>query len=141
MRIWHDGSGQLTAWNLEAVEVLDSSTNTHYYFDAGFWLSEAEGLERTIKARRYNSRGVSRVPYKVVFQTGTRRQAGTDANVSMMMHGSSGSTGFIRIPVSSERVCGLPRSTACALTLLACRPTLLLSNAGAGMSLSCMLSE
>ena len=102
LRIWHDGPGHAAAWYLESVEVKEIKTGARYFFVGGCWLSEADGPEKLLKASSPPGERARRLtPYKVIFKTGAMRKAGTDANVSVEVHGTSGSTGPIRIPVRS----------------------------------------
>ncbi|XP_074659812.1 lipoxygenase homology domain-containing protein 1-like [Tubulanus polymorphus] len=94
MQIGHDGTLAGAGWFLDEVLVDVPSRGEYYRFAAHRWLDKTEGDGLTeIELEPADVRKGERfLPYEVTVWTGTKRGAGTDANVFIQMYGENGKT-------------------------------------------------
>jgi len=100
-RIGHDGSGFGSGWFLDNVVVSVESTGQQWVFNCGRWLDKGEDDGQTVRDLAAESDGkaseIQVAKYKISVRTGDKRGAGTDANVFIILHGESGSTGQFKL--------------------------------------------
>lgn len=99
----HDGSGYHPSWYVEKVKVQCDRDRSTWYFPVGQWFDvhcHDGATHRELPAPAgvwsdKDARGSS--VYLVTTYTSDVRGAGTDANVSMVIHGAKGDTGPMRL--------------------------------------------
>ncbi|RMC16365.1 hypothetical protein DUI87_06692 [Hirundo rustica rustica] len=122
LRIRHDNSGASPSWFLERVEIIDLKESTTYYFPCQRWLAveEDDGQiarelvpvdEAFVKKDSENDgqspatlgleQKAKSTTYTVKVKTGDKKNAGTDANVFIILYGSKDDTGFVGYSLSS----------------------------------------
>ncbi|KAL8618371.1 hypothetical protein ACOMHN_047443 [Nucella lapillus] len=99
--IEHDGLEQRHSWHLERVEVQCMESRRVWAFPCRSWLSLHNGdatlrrdLPATLKERTLKE-------FEVTVETGRKRFAGTDANVSISMRGTEGNSP--RLQLNADR--------------------------------------
>ena len=93
MTVGHDNKGLAPAWFVENVTVVDEATAKEYPFQVERWLSKDmdDGL---VERELYEGASSGDIAtYDVTVTTGDVRGAGTDANISMVLVGTDGSSG------------------------------------------------
>ncbi|XP_059845764.1 lipoxygenase homology domain-containing protein 1 [Hypanus sabinus] len=121
VRIRHDNAGGYAAWFLDRVEIVDEKDDTRYFFPCERWLAVDEddgqiarelvpvdeaflnndmdtdgqaqatlGLEQKAQSTTYN----------VKIKTGEKKNAGTDANVFIILFGEKDDTGIVNLKAS-----------------------------------------
>jgi hypothetical protein len=100
-RIGHDGSGFGSGWFLDNIVVTAESTNKQWIFNCGRWLDKGEDDGQIVRdlapISDGTASGVKVAKYKISVRTGDKRGAGTDANVYIILHGETGSTGRYKL--------------------------------------------
>ena len=100
VRIGHDNSGSSAAWFLDKVVITDPRDTKHpIVFPCDRWLARDEDdgqIQRDLLPTGKGS-AFSSIPYKLSIRTGDRIGAGTDANVSCILHGKKGESGRITL--------------------------------------------
>ncbi|KGL83888.1 Lipoxygenase homology domain-containing protein 1, partial [Tinamus guttatus] len=123
LRIRHDNSGASSSWFLERVEIVDLKESTTYYFPCQRWLAveEDDGQivrelvpvdEAFVKKDSENDgqslatlgleQKAKSTTYIVKVKTGDKKNAGTDANVFIILYGSKDDTGIISLKASKS---------------------------------------
>uniref|UniRef100_A0A8C6YX29 Lipoxygenase homology PLAT domains 1 n=1 Tax=Nothoprocta perdicaria TaxID=30464 RepID=A0A8C6YX29_NOTPE len=123
LRIRHDNSGGSSGWFLERVEIVDLKESTTYYFPCQRWLAveEDDGQivrelvpvdEAFVKKDSENDgqslatlgleQKAKSTTYIVKVKTGDKKNAGTDANVFIILYGSKDDTGMSTILKASK---------------------------------------
>uniref|UniRef100_A0A8U8BKQ1 Uncharacterized protein n=1 Tax=Geospiza parvula TaxID=87175 RepID=A0A8U8BKQ1_GEOPR len=121
LRIRHDNSGASPSWFLERVEITDLKESTTYYFPCQRWLaveeddgqiarelvpvdeafvkkdSENEGQSPATLGLEQKAKSTT---YTVKVKTGDKKNAGTDANVFIILYGSKDDTGIVSLKAS-----------------------------------------
>jgi hypothetical protein len=104
----HDGSGYHPSWYVEKVKVRCDRDRSTWQFPIGRWFDincydGATHREIPAAAGAVSDKDVrgSNV-YLVTAYTSDLRGAGTDANVSMVIHGAKGDTGSVRLAKGRE---------------------------------------
>ncbi|XP_063279308.1 lipoxygenase homology domain-containing protein 1 isoform X3 [Prinia subflava] len=121
LRIRHDNSGARPSWFLERVEIIDLKESTTYYFPCQRWLaveeddgqiarelvpvdeafvkkdSENEGQSPATLGLEQKAKSTT---YTVKVKTGDKKNAGTDANVFIILYGSKDDTGIVSLKAS-----------------------------------------
>ncbi|RLV99983.1 hypothetical protein DV515_00009258, partial [Chloebia gouldiae] len=121
LRIRHDNSGSSPSWFLERVEIIDLKESTTYYFPCQRWLAveEDDGQiarelvpvdEAFVKKDSENDgqspatlgleQKAKSTTYTVKVKTGDKKNAGTDANVFIILYGSKDDTGIVSLKAS-----------------------------------------
>uniref|UniRef100_A0A8C3XGD8 Lipoxygenase homology domains 1 n=1 Tax=Cyanoderma ruficeps TaxID=181631 RepID=A0A8C3XGD8_9PASS len=121
LRIRHDNSGTSPSWFLERVEIVDLKESTTYYFPCQRWLAveEDDGQiarelvpvdEAFVKKDSENDgqspatlgleQKAKSTTYAVKVKTGDKKNAGTDANVFIILYGSKDDTGIVSLKAS-----------------------------------------
>ncbi|KAL2296415.1 hypothetical protein Nmel_015731, partial [Mimus melanotis] len=121
LRIRHDNSGASPSWFLERVEIVDLKESTTYYFPCQRWLAveEDDGQvarelvpvdEAFVKKDSENDgqspatlgleQKAKSTTYTVKVKTGDKKNAGTDANVFIILYGSKDDTGIVSLKAS-----------------------------------------
>uniref|UniRef100_A0A8C0ZH30 Lipoxygenase homology PLAT domains 1 n=1 Tax=Cyanistes caeruleus TaxID=156563 RepID=A0A8C0ZH30_CYACU len=121
LRIRHDNSGARPSWFLERVEITDLKESTTYYFPCQRWLAveEDDGQiarelvpvdEAFVKKDSENGgqspatlgleQKAKSTTYTVKVKTGDKKNAGTDANVFIILYGSKDDTGIVSLKAS-----------------------------------------
>ncbi|XP_037981638.1 lipoxygenase homology domain-containing protein 1 isoform X2 [Motacilla alba alba] len=121
LRIRHDNSGASPSWFLERVEIIDLKESTTYYFPCQRWLAveEDDGQiarelvpvdEAFVKKDSENDgqspatlgleQKAKSTTYTVKVKTGDKKNAGTDANVFIILYGSKDDTGIVSLKAS-----------------------------------------
>ncbi|XP_030114351.4 lipoxygenase homology domain-containing protein 1 isoform X9 [Taeniopygia guttata] len=123
LRIRHDNSGASPSWFLERVEIIDLKESTTYYFPCQRWLAveEDDGQiarelvpvdEAFVKKDSENDgqspatlgleQKAKSTTYTVKVKTGDKKNAGTDANVFIILYGSKDDTGIVSLKASKS---------------------------------------
>ena len=95
IRIRHDNSGLFSGWYLEDVTVTRTGGGTEekkWYFICDQWLDQKEGdglMDRTLDAVPGRT---GPMVYELSVRTGDVRNAGTNADVYITLHGTNGSS-------------------------------------------------
>lgn len=92
--IGHNNSHFFPGWYVEYIEVLDKSQNRLYKFPCHKWFAKDEGdgkIERTLLPET----DLNKNAYFLTIKTGSMQDAGTDANVYIILHGEEGDSGKI----------------------------------------------
>ncbi|XP_032531612.1 lipoxygenase homology domain-containing protein 1 [Chiroxiphia lanceolata] len=121
LRIRHDNSGTSPSWYLERVEIVDLKESTTYYFPCQRWLAVEEDDGQVIRELvpvdeafvKKDSENDGQSPatlgleqkaksttYTVKVKTGDKKNAGTDANVFIILYGSKDDTGTVSLKAS-----------------------------------------
>ncbi|XP_051659728.1 lipoxygenase homology domain-containing protein 1 [Manacus candei] len=121
LRIRHDNSGTSPSWYLERVEIVDLKESTTYYFPCQRWLAVEEDDGQIIRELvpvdeafvKKDSENDGQSPatlgleqkaksttYTVKVKTGDKKNAGTDANVFIILYGSKDDTGTVSLKAS-----------------------------------------
>ncbi|NWR04440.1 LOXH1 protein, partial [Paradoxornis webbianus] len=121
LRIRHDNTGASPSWFLERVEIVDLKESTTYYFPCQRWLAveEDDGQiarelvpvdEAFVKKDSENDgqspatlgleQKAKSTTYTVKVKTGDKKNAGTDANVFIILYGSKDDTGIVSLKAS-----------------------------------------
>ncbi|XP_050185812.1 lipoxygenase homology domain-containing protein 1 [Myiozetetes cayanensis] len=121
LRIRHDNSGSRPSWFLERVEIVDLKESTTYYFPCQRWLAVEEddgqivrelvpvdeafvkkdsGNEGQSPATLGLEQKAKSTTYIVKVKTGDKKNAGTDANVFIILYGSKDDTGTVSLKAS-----------------------------------------
>nr|XP_021394578.1 lipoxygenase homology domain-containing protein 1 [Lonchura striata domestica] len=121
LRIRHDNSGASPSWFLERVEIIDLKESTTYYFPCQRWLAVEEDDGQIARELvpvdeafvKKDSENDSQSPatlgleqkaksttYTVKVKTGDKKNAGTDANVFIILYGSKDDTGIVSLKAS-----------------------------------------
>uniref|UniRef100_U3K2M7 Lipoxygenase homology PLAT domains 1 n=1 Tax=Ficedula albicollis TaxID=59894 RepID=U3K2M7_FICAL len=121
LRIRHDNSGSRPSWFLERVEIVDLKESTTYYFPCQRWLAveEDDGQiarelvpvdEAFVKKDSENDgqspatlgleQKAKSTTYTVKVKTGDKKNAGTDANVFIILYGNKDDTGIVSLKAS-----------------------------------------
>lgn len=95
IKIWHDNSGKRPGWFLDKVSIKNTSTNQVWTFDANRWLAKDEADGKT-EVTLYL------FAYDITVYTGDVEDAGTDANVSIILHGTKGNSKQTRLSNSAK---------------------------------------
>ncbi|CAF3378962.1 unnamed protein product [Rotaria sp. Silwood2] len=86
-----------TAWHLNRIEMENLKTNERFLFHCGRWLSKRDGDKQIIRELPAQGPGINKplpvIKYHVDLYTGSRRGAGTDANVFINIFDDIGDTG------------------------------------------------
>jgi len=88
--IGHDGTGIGAGWFCDKIFIVNEGTNQRWMFPVEKWLDSGQGdkkIERTIEP---GAKGTTTFQVKVY--TGKARGAGTDANVFVVIQGTTGKT-------------------------------------------------
>jgi len=93
INIGHDGKGLGAAWFLDKVFVINEVTNQRWIFPCMKWLDPNQGDKKTERTLTPGSTGTT--TYQVKAYTGTGRGSGTDANVFVLLVGTTGKTNEI----------------------------------------------
>ena len=100
-RVGHDGSGFGSGWFLDNIVVSAEGSGKEWVFNCGKWLDKGEADGQTVRDLVAVADGKAAdtkvVKYKISVRTGDKRGAGTDANVHIILHGVSGSTGQFKL--------------------------------------------
>ncbi|KXZ56858.1 hypothetical protein GPECTOR_1g774 [Gonium pectorale] len=102
VRVRSSGTGIGAAWHLDKIDVVSSATNTQYSFPFRDWIDEKHGLDHTINVDGGTGPTTDLVEYRVSTYTSDIRGAGTDANVTIEMHGELGSVGQSRLETGAN---------------------------------------
>uniref|UniRef100_A0A8C3USI3 Lipoxygenase homology domains 1 n=1 Tax=Catharus ustulatus TaxID=91951 RepID=A0A8C3USI3_CATUS len=121
LRIRHDNTGTSPSWFLERVEIVDLKESITYYFPCQRWLaveeddgqiarelvpvdeafvkkdSENEGQSPATLGLEQKAKSTT---YTVKVKTGDKKNAGTDANVFIILYGSKDDTGIVSLKAS-----------------------------------------
>ncbi|XP_062369972.1 lipoxygenase homology domain-containing protein 1 [Cinclus cinclus] len=121
LRIRHDNTGASPSWFLDRVEIVDLKESTTYYFPCQRWLAveEDDGQiarelvpvdEAFVKKDSENDgqspatlgleQKAKSTTYTVKVKTGDKKNAGTDANVFIILYGSKDDTGIVSLKAS-----------------------------------------
>ncbi|XP_066195695.1 lipoxygenase homology domain-containing protein 1 [Sylvia atricapilla] len=121
LRIRHDNTGASPSWFLERVEIVDLKESITYYFPCQRWLAveEDDGQiarelvpvdEAFVKKDTENDgqspatlgleQKAKSTTYTVKVKTGDKKNAGTDANVFIILYGSKDDTGIVSLKAS-----------------------------------------
>jgi len=87
--IGHNNKHFFPGWYVEYIEVLDKSQNRLYKFPCHKWFAKDEGdgkIERTLLPET----DLNKNAYFLTIKTGSMKDAGTDANVQIILHGEEG---------------------------------------------------
>lgn len=100
-RVGHDGSGFGSGWFLDNIIVTNEKDNKKWVFNCGRWLDKGEDDRQIIRELLPESTGTASgikvAKYNISVRTGDKRGAGTDANVHIVLHGETGSTGKFKL--------------------------------------------
>ena len=100
-RVGHDGSGFGSGWFLDNIVVTAETTNKQWIFNCSRWLDKGEDDGQIVRDLAPVSDGTATgtkvAKYKISVRTGDKRGAGTDANVFIVLHGGTGSTGRYKL--------------------------------------------
>ncbi|KAK9824333.1 hypothetical protein WJX72_009517 [[Myrmecia] bisecta] len=91
--IGHDNSSFGSDWHLAQVEVFSINTGQHVVFPADRWLSKSEApyqITAELFPATANGETAPLCHYKIAVYTSDVRGAGTDANVTCVLHGAAG---------------------------------------------------
>lgn len=103
--IGHDGTGMGSGWHCEYVEVSSlTRPDERWYFPVHSWfdLSEEPRQRRqTIKVAKRDPSAAT-TTYKIEVNTSDVKNAGTDANVHIVVFGVGGNTGKVRLSNSKN---------------------------------------
>ncbi|KAM3939741.1 lipoxygenase homology domain-containing protein 1 [Leptodactylus fuscus] len=121
LRIRHDNSGANAAWFLDRVEIIDMKDETKYFFPCQRWLAvdeddgqisrmlvpvneafmkkEDDGEEQSLATLGLEQKAKS-TTYTVRVKTGDKKNAGTDANVFIILYGEKDDTGYMSLKAS-----------------------------------------
>ncbi|XP_072269601.1 lipoxygenase homology domain-containing protein 1 [Pyxicephalus adspersus] len=121
LRIRHDNSGGNAAWFLDRVEIVDTKDDTKYFFPCQRWLAvdeddgqisrmlvpvneafmkkDEEGEEQSLATLGLEQKAKS-TTYTVKVKTGDKKNAGTDANVFIILYGEKDDTGLMNLKAS-----------------------------------------
>ncbi|KAK3253157.1 hypothetical protein CYMTET_37584 [Cymbomonas tetramitiformis] len=102
--IGHNNKGWGAAWMLDFVEVVAQSTQQTVFFPSKQWFDAKQGdrkIERTIDAVS-NKPNAGKTSYKLEVHTSDLKNAGTDANVSVVVFGNKGMSGPRPLPAGKE---------------------------------------
>lgn len=95
--------GAAPAWHLQHVEVMNQSTGDRAVFPADKWLDAKLGTTTVVlEAAGTEVGGMKSNKYKVTVQTGDKRGAGTDADISVMLIGAAGKSEEIKLESSAD---------------------------------------
>ncbi|XP_071988971.1 lipoxygenase homology domain-containing protein 1 isoform X1 [Engystomops pustulosus] len=121
LRIRHDNSGANAAWFLDRVEIVEMKDETKYFFPCQRWLAvdeddgqisrmlvpvneafmkkDDDGEEQSLATLGLEQKAKS-TTYTVRVKTGDKKNAGTDANVFIVLFGEKDDTGFMNLKAS-----------------------------------------
>ncbi|KAE8291828.1 Lipoxygenase-like proteiny domain-containing protein 1 [Larimichthys crocea] len=107
IRIWIDGTGSRPDWFLDRILMRNLTTDEEYLFTYEDWLSKTRGPKRVkvceLAAVVDDEEMVEKTSYTITVQTSDISNAGTDANVFLMVFGEFGDTGTLPLKESSNR--------------------------------------
>jgi hypothetical protein len=97
LRVWHDNKGRASGWHLDRIEMENLESGERFYFVCNRWLAKDEDdgqIVRELPAEGDTIRKQLKiVNYLIETHTGTKRGAGTDADVFCNIFGDYGDTG------------------------------------------------
>ncbi|XP_073475133.1 lipoxygenase homology domain-containing protein 1 [Aquarana catesbeiana] len=121
LRIRHDNKGGNAAWFLDRVEIMDMKDETKYFFPCQRWLAvdeddgqisrmlvpvneafmkkDEDGEEQSLATLGLEQKAKS-TTYTVRVKTGDKKNAGTDANVFIILYGEKDDTGLMNLKAS-----------------------------------------
>ncbi|XP_067839158.1 lipoxygenase homology domain-containing protein 1-like [Heptranchias perlo] len=121
LRIRHDNSGGYAAWFLDRVEIADGKDDTTYFFPCERWLAVDEDDGQTARelvpvdeaflkkdldtdeqsqATLGLEQKAQSTTYTMRVKTGEKKNAGTDANVFIILFGEKDDTGIVNLKAS-----------------------------------------
>ncbi|XP_075440426.1 oxygen-regulated protein 1 isoform X2 [Ascaphus truei] len=105
IRIGHNNSGASPSWHCEEVQLSDIFSNEQFCIKVNRWLTQEEDDGEICRELPIIRHGHAKLPvtkYEVRVVTGDLWNAGTEANVYMLMHGERGDTGSRQLLRSSK---------------------------------------
>ncbi|GCB79511.1 hypothetical protein scyTo_0020217, partial [Scyliorhinus torazame] len=123
LRIRHDNAGGNAAWFLDRVEIVDEKNDTTYFFPCERWLAVDEDDGQIARElvpvdeaflRKDSNRDeqsqatlgleqkAQSTTYTVRVKTGEKKNAGTDANVFVILFGEKDDTGTVNLKASKS---------------------------------------
>ncbi|XP_005090790.1 lipoxygenase homology domain-containing protein 1 isoform X2 [Aplysia californica] len=103
LSIEHDGLEKRHSWYCEKVEITCMKTHRQWVFTCKNWLSLHHGdysIRRDLLANQVERTSNE---YELTVVTGTKRMAGTDANVFVTFHGTDGFSPKIKLTADGQR--------------------------------------
>jgi len=100
LQIGHNNRGLGPAWHLQHVEVRNQNTNASAFFIADQWLDAKKGT--TTITLEPSSGPAAKQAYQLKVVTADCRGAGTDADISVILHGESGASGEMPLDTSAN---------------------------------------
>ncbi|XP_075255415.1 lipoxygenase homology domain-containing protein 1-like isoform X2 [Convolutriloba macropyga] len=115
LRIWHDDTGYFAGWMPEKIEMVSAldGGKERYEFLCNKWLSTDEDYHETVRELVPSSSSstpllikqpLTIVLYKLLIKTGSKRGAGTDANVYCTLFGTNGDSGMRKVRHSHNNI-------------------------------------
>jgi len=108
LKVWHDNNSMFGAdWELDSIAVVDPRDGTSTLFNCHSWLSKSKGLVKELvpasdgPAELAVEKAVG-MEYKVTVVTSKLKNAGTDANVNIILYGEDSDTGKLKLAKSSQ---------------------------------------
>ncbi|GIL93966.1 hypothetical protein Vretimale_245 [Volvox reticuliferus] len=105
IRIGHDGAGLGAGWHLQRVVVENLTTGQVVVFDVNRWFDRSEddgAIERDLYPTQGAAPGDNAVNWRLVVVTANVSGAGTDADVSVTLHGDKANFGPYTLPAPKE---------------------------------------
>lgn len=111
-----DGSGLSSSWHVDQVEVVDTLRSVSTVFPCNRWFDKKDpmSLQQPLLPRGLDGAAADLLSYEVVVYTSDIKFAGTDANVSIEIHGDKvgfpvpswtlGVSGIRPIAITSNRI-------------------------------------
>eukprot|EP00798_Chlamydomonas_sp_ICE-L_P018434 gene18434-24910_t len=100
IQLSHDDSGLGPGWHVDHVEILHQTSGERFYFLADQWMEKKLGT-LSIMLECSNAAGAKQT-FKVSIQTGDKRGAGTDSDISIILFGDNGKTKELKLESSKD---------------------------------------
>jgi len=92
--IGHDNKGFGPGWFLGRIFLKNLTRDVQWRFNGNRWLATDEGDKKTsVELAPSNDAGADIITYEIIVTTGTKRGAGTDADVKISLIGANGQSG------------------------------------------------
>ncbi|DBA69854.1 TPA: hypothetical protein ACH3X2_012566 [Trebouxia sp. C0005] len=109
LTIGHDNKGQKPGWHLDLVEVTHLPSGRLYFFACARWLDLAQDDGKAVRVLKAQDSKPERAfvnstltDYEVTVHTSDVQDAGTDADVSLVMYGASGESKPLPLKASTS---------------------------------------
>lgn len=102
LRVSHDNSGKRAGWHLHSVRIREEASRKEWCFFCDQWLDSSIGdklIERELLVDNEMPK-IVKLQYKITIITSDLKGAGTDANVSICIHGQKGDSGPMKLSSS-----------------------------------------